>query len=119
MPRPFFETLRELRAGRTLEDLTDELAAIVTAVKATGKSGELIFRLKVKPPKSGAISYLTLEDQITSKVPKLDRGDTVFFPTADGGLSRNDPTQGELALRPVTTVVDHETGEVIATRSAN
>jgi len=111
MPRPFFETLRDLRAGRTLEDLTDELAAIVTAVKATGKPGELVLRLKVKPPKTGAITYLTLEDQITTKVPKLDRGDTVFFPTADGGLSRSDPSQGELALRPVV-IVDRDTGEI-------
>lgn len=101
MARPFFETLRELRAGRTLEDLTDELTLLVSAVRSTGKGGELRLILKIKPPKSGVISYLTIEDQIVTKTPKLDRADTVFFPTADGGLSRQDPAQGELALRPV------------------
>jgi hypothetical protein len=44
MPRPFFETLRELRAGRTLEDLAEELAAVVQAVRNTGKSGELTLK---------------------------------------------------------------------------
>ena len=120
MPRPFFETLRELRSGRTLEDLGAELAAIVQAVKDTGKGGELVLKLKVKPPKNGAISYLMIEDAISSKVPKLDRGDTVFFPTGDGGLSRQDPTQGNLPFTVVAGVtVDAATGEISDTRSAN
>jgi hypothetical protein len=115
MPRPFFETLRELRSGRTLEDLGEELSAIIAAVRATGKGGELTLKLKIKPPKSGAISYLTIEDQILSKTPKLDRGDTVFFPTADNGLSRQDPSQSELPFRGT---IDKSTGEIIETRSA-
>ena len=115
MPRPFFETLRELRSGRTLEDLGDELSVLIAAVRATGKSGELTLKLKIKPPKSGAISYLTIEDQISTKTPKLDRGDTVFFPTADNGLSRQDPSQSELPFRGT---VDPETGELINQRSA-
>lgn len=119
MSRPFFETLRELRAGRTLEDLGTEMTKLIVAVKATGKSGELTLKLKIKPPKNGAISYLTIEDQISVKEPKLDRGDTVFFPTADNGLSRQDPTQAELKFVSVPTgsgevksVVDTSTGEI-------
>lgn len=119
MSRPFFETLRELRAGRTLEDLGAELTKLIVAVKTTGKSGELTLKLKIKPPKNGAISYLTIEDQISVKEPKLDRGDTVFFPTADNGLSRQDPTQAELKFVSVPTgsgevksIVDTSTGEI-------
>jgi hypothetical protein len=112
MARPFFETLRDLRSGHTLEDLGEQLSQIVAAVKATGKSGELTLKLKIKPPKSGGISYLMIEDSLSAKVPKLDHGDTVFFPTKDGGLSRMDQSQGELPLRGVTTV-DNETGEII------
>ena len=119
MPRPFFETLRELRAGRTLEDLGAELTKLIVAVKAAGKSGELTLKLKIKPPKNGTISYLTIEDQISVKEPKLDRGDTVFFPTADNGLSRQDPSQQELKFVSVPSgpgevkkVVDTSTGEI-------
>jgi hypothetical protein len=109
MSRPFLETLRELRAGRTLEDLGTELTKLIVAVKSTGKSGEITLKLKIKPPKNGAISYLTIEDQIITKEPKLDRGDTVFFPTADNGLSRQDPSQSEL---PFKGTVDTDTGEI-------
>lgn len=112
MARPIFEILRELRAGRTLEDLGDEMARLVAAVKATGKSGELKLTLKLKPPKSGVSTYLLVEDQISTKMPVLDRGDTVFFPTADGGLSRQDPSQGQLDLRAVPKNIDPETGEI-------
>lgn len=108
MARPFFETLRELRAGRTLEDLGSELALLISAIKATGKSGELTLKLKIKPPKHGSMSYLTIEDQIVTKTPKLDTGDTVFFPTADNGLSRQDPAQTDLPFGRV----NKETGEL-------
>ena len=78
MPRPFMETLRELRGGRTLEDLAENVAEIVKAVRATGKSGELTLKLKFKPPKAGGASYLMVEDSIAAKVPKLDHGDRVL-----------------------------------------
>jgi hypothetical protein len=114
MPRPFFETLRDLRNGTTLHDLGEELAKIIEGVKQTGKSGELVLKIKIKPPKSGGISYFMLEDSFSSKIPKLDHGDTIFFPTKDGGISRSDQTQGELALRPVT--IDQNTGEILDVR---
>lgn len=119
MPRPFFETLRELRSGKTNDDLADNLASILEAVRKTGKSGELTLKLKVKPPRAGAGNYIMIEDSIAAKVPKLDHGDTVFFHTADGGLSRQDPSQQELKFVSVPTgpgdvkqVVDTNTGEI-------
>lgn len=120
MPRPFFETLRELRQGRTLEDLEEALGEIVRAVEITGKAGELTLKLKVRPPRKGsnASSYLTVEDDVVTKIPRRDREDTVFFPLADGSLSRQDPRQGELALRGVPTGVDPSTGEITSQRSA-
>lgn len=109
MARPFLETLRELRAGRTLEDLGEELAKLVESVKETGKSAELTLKMKIKPSKSGAVSYFMIEDSITTKAPQLDRGDTIFFPTKDGGLSRYDQSQAEM---PFGKTMDKETGEI-------
>lgn len=112
MARPFFETLRELRAGATLDELTSALAELVSAVKATDKPGELTLKLKLRPPRKGNATYITIEDSVLVKAPVMERGDTVFFPTVDGGLSRQDPNQGSLDLRPVATHVDESTGEV-------
>lgn len=109
MARPFMETLRELRGGRTLEDLAENVAEIVKAVRTTGKSGELTLKLKFKPPKGGTSSYLMVEDSFAAKVPKLDQGDTVFFHSRDGGLTRQDPSQMDLI--PVRSV-DPTTGEI-------
>jgi hypothetical protein len=120
MPRPFFEVLRELRAGKTNDDLAENLAQILAAVRQTGKSGELTLKLKVKPPRAGGGTYCMIEDSIATKIPKLDHGDTVFFHTADGGLSRQDPSQQELKFvavpngaGPVKEVVAAATGEII------
>ncbi len=112
MPRPFFETLRELRTGRTLEELEDALAQVVTAVSQTNKPGELVLRLKVRPPRKGSHTYLSIEDDIATKVPRSDREDTIFFPLADGSLSRQNPNQLGLQLRPVPDGVDEQTGEI-------
>jgi hypothetical protein len=115
MPRPFFETLRELRAGHTLEELGEELANLLNAVKETRKSGSITLRIVVKPPKSGGFSYVQVTDEVTVKLPKLDKGDTVFFPTADGGLSRSDQSQRDLPFGTKPgQVVDSDTGEILS-----
>lgn len=118
MPRPFFETLRDLRGGRTLEELGEQLQELVGQVKATGKGGELHLKLRFKPPRKGGVNYITVEDDITTKIPtkipKNDRGDTVFFPTEDNGLSKHDPRQHRLSLG----AVDAETGEITVQGSA-
>lgn len=114
MARPFFETLRELRGGLTLEELGEALTNVVAGVTATGKTGELVLRIKIKAPKRGGATYLHVEDEVTSKVPKLDRADTIFFPTATNDLSRFDQRQRQLPL----SSVDRETGEVITHEGA-
>ena len=108
--RPFTDVLGELGAGQTLDTLTDDLAEVVGAVKATGKNGELTLKLTVKP--NGAYG-VSLADKITTKIPKEDRGETLFFTDDDGGLHRRDPRQEELPLRQVHGAThDPETGEV-------
>ena len=114
MPRPFFETLRDLRSGMALEDLGEELSKALDAVKKTGLPAEMTLKLKIRPPKNGSMAYLTIEDAISTKLPKQAHGDTVFFPTADGGLSRQDPSQQDLPFRVIRPgeAVDAKTGEI-------
>lgn len=102
MAGKFFSTLRDLRAGSTLDDLDSAVAEVVAAVRATGKAGEITLKLKVRPPKKSSGNYLTVEDDVVTKIPKHDRADTIFFPLADNSLSRQDPSQIPLALSVVT-----------------
>lgn len=104
MAGKFFSTLRDLRAGATLDDLDSAVSEVVSAVKATGKTGEITLKLKIRPPKKSTATYLTVEDDVSTKVPRHDRADTIFFPLADNSLSRNDPSQIPLELRSVESV---------------
>ena len=112
MTRPFTDIVGELAGGETLDTLTSDLAEIVTAVKATGKSGKLTFELTIKPNGPHGVE---ISDKITTKEPRDDRGSTIFFNDKDGGLHRRDPRQPDLPLREVGgTAHDPETGEVTA-----
>lgn len=111
MAGKFFSTLRDLRAGSTLDDLDSAVSEVVAAVKATRKVGEITLKLKIRPPKKSSATYLTVDDEVTTKVPKHDRADTIFFALSDNSLSRTDPSQIPLELRSVESV-DGETGEV-------
>ena len=100
MSGKFFQALRELRQGITLDELDSSVAELVASVKATNKAGELTLKLKFRPGKNGA-KYLHIEDSVSVKTPKQDRADTIFFTTADNSLTKQDPDQRSLDLRPV------------------
>lgn len=110
MSGKFFSALRELRTGATLDELDSALAEVVAAVKTIGKPGEITLKLKVCPGRGA--KYLTITDDVNVKVPKVDRADTIFFPLPDNTLTRTDPNQLALGLRPVPDF-DTETGEII------
>jgi hypothetical protein len=106
MPRPILETLREIRRGAFLDEAAEKLHELVSAVTASGKGGTLTLRLTVQPAGRGnAVRTVIVVDQITSNLPAPDREVTVFFPTEAGELSRSDPSQLPLGLRPVETPV--------------
>lgn len=93
-------TLCELRGGRTIAELSEQLGEVIEAVRRTGKSGVLALRLTVKPFSKGKtdeeVQPLAIEDAISTKLPQLERGVTLFFSDAGGGLERNDPRQMSL-----------------------
>jgi hypothetical protein len=94
-------TLREMRAGQVVSDLSDELGKVIEAVRATGKPGELQLRIKVRPASKGDIATVLVEDKIDSKLPRPERAQTIFFTTDGNGLQRQDPRQTEMELRVV------------------
>jgi len=110
--RPIVDTLREIRHGAMLDEAASELAEVVKRVAETGKAGALTLKLTVKPAGRGSVRTVVIEDEVQTKLPAPDKEVTVFFPTGDGNLSRQDPSQMDLGLRAVERV-DPETGEIL------
>jgi hypothetical protein len=96
--RPFMDVLREHRAGRTHDDLTEALHALNAAVAETGKGGTVTLVVKVAPHGDGAAMVTAT---VSSKLPKVQGGGAIFFLTPENNLERQDPRQHEMPLRAV------------------
>lgn len=95
MRRSFVDTMRDVRGGEVLEDLSNKLQELVAAVQSTGGSGELSLKISVKPMK-GSTEAVVVTDDIKCKTPVLKSAGTVMFPTPEGNLQRNHPKQDDL-----------------------
>ena len=99
----FATVLSQLRAGRTQEELSDELRACVNHARETGKKAVLTLAITITPVRGedGETGQYDVTDKITTKNPEYQRGRTLFFGTPEGNLEREDPRQGKLDLREV------------------
>lgn len=96
--RPFMDVLREHRAGRTHDDLTEALQLVVAAVAEARKAGALTLKLEVKPHSDGSVMVVS---HIGTKIPKEAGGSAIFFVTPENNLERQDPRQSDLPLRAI------------------
>lgn len=97
----FVTTLADLRAGRSANELSIELQKLVQAVRETGKKGTLTYKLHIEPAAKGNINTLMIEDEVTVKMPEMDREAAIFFSTDDNRLTRRDPRQREFSMSVV------------------
>lgn len=88
----FTTTLAALRRGNTLSDLSVELANLVGRIRETGKKGSLTLKLTLIPADTDA-EAITIDDDISVKVPKLTKSKTTFFTDEQNGLQRDNPRQ--------------------------
>lgn len=89
--RSFLAVIADLRAGRTMDEATEQLGKLIMAVEQTGKGGEMLLRIKVKPAAKDS-SLITITDEIATKEPKMDRAPTLMFANKDNGsLTLDDP----------------------------
>ena len=104
--RPFMDFLREHRNGATHDELSDALQELVAGVTAEGKGGTMTFTISVKPMgrDSGALEVAA---DIKVKPPKQQPGVSIFFPTPENNLHRQDPRQTALELREITPGTAH------------
>ena len=97
----FRHTLGMLRYGEMEKELTDALAECISRAQTSGKVTELTLKIKIKPRQNTG-QYL-IEDDITTKLPKRLKEETLLFGTPDGNLQREDPRQRSFDLRDVST----------------
>lgn len=90
----FVTMLSELRKGLTVSELSDELACLVAAVRATGKKGSLSVKLVLVPAADGETVLVTSDWAVKEPLP--NKASTTFFTTDDNLLVRQDPRQREL-----------------------
>ncbi|GGA80623.1 hypothetical protein GCM10011369_23200 [Neiella marina] len=99
---PFSQTLAYLEKGCLDAELSEQLADVIKGVRDTGKQGTVTLQLKVSLMK-GTEDTVSITSSVNSKVPQLDRAQTIMWSTYDGDLIRNDPNQRALDLKTVET----------------
>ncbi|MGV8860158.1 MAG: hypothetical protein ACOH2O_01320 [Pseudomonas sp.] len=96
--RPFIDTLRDIEAGGLLDELSESQHRLIDAIRLAGKGGDIVIKLSYKPDGRG---QMNVKADVKVKEPVLSRGTSLFFLTPEGNLTRRDPRQQDLALRPV------------------
>lgn len=134
MDQRFVDALKELRGSGQerpflLDELGERLAEVIDAVQATSKKAKITLTLEVAPRgklvNSDAVDVIPT---VKTTLPEPEAPPVMMFIGKEPGvLTRNDPNQGTLDLRPVAArpswlgaseyitetgdVVDRETGE--------
>lgn len=77
------------------DEATDALNDLVHATTETGKAGELVIKIKMKPI-GGKAGQMEIDADVKTKLPAPTRGKTLLFATPDNNLQRTDPRQQTL-----------------------
>lgn len=100
--RPFADFLQEQTAHG---ELTDQLHALIEAVRDTGKAGTLTYTVKVEQLKDDE-TMLRITDKIAAKLPEHDRPKRLYWVDAHGNPTRENPHQPKLS--GLELVEDHQ-----------
>ena len=97
--RPFMDFLREQRNGLLHDELSDKLQELVAAVVEAKKAGKITITIALKPEGDVIVSA----DEVKVALPKVPNSPSIFFPTVENNLQRQDPRQAAMELRPIGT----------------
>ena len=96
----FLDLLKLHRRGNCMDELSQSLRELNAAVQLTGKGGVITLKIAVKP-NGGVNGAVQIKDDIKLALPKLDKGASLFYINAAGGLQKDDPDQTHLDLKVV------------------
>lgn len=96
--------LTEIREGRAVVELGDEIHNAIAAVREHGKPAKVTLELTIAPLRNGAEKLveapLAFTAEISSKLPTPDPEKTLFFVDGEGNATRNpSERQQDLGLR--------------------
>lgn len=109
MARPIVDSLRHLQGGTFLDEASDRLAELVSAVDNTGKAGKITLEISVKKLSKGAMAVV---GKISLCAPQEAPESTLMFPTPEGNLLTEDPRQQKLTLKTVEAMMPVELKQV-------
>lgn len=85
--------LTEIREGRAVVELGDEIHRAIAAVKEHGKPAKVTVELTIAPLRGGAENLveapLVFTAEISAKLPQPDPEKTLFFVDGEGNATRN------------------------------
>ena len=92
-------------AGRSHEQISEEMHQLLSAVAEHGRKGSLTITVAVEPPKGaydGGPLAIAIESVV--KAPKPAAPPSIYFRDHDGNATRNDPRQtAAFEVRDITT----------------
>lgn len=88
------DLLRKGNRGRLLEGLERDLSECLEAVKESGKGGEIVLRIRIKPADKDT-QMVIVDPSHTARLPRRPTAPAFYFVTAHG-LSERDPRQPQL-----------------------
>lgn len=89
-PNAFRDWLDAYPHGLLGEELSDALAECVEATMANQGKSTLTLKITMEPARGVGVTLDVVAD-VTAKPAKADRPVVTYFPTADNGLTRDDP----------------------------
>jgi len=89
----FLEFLQSFRRGELISEADDQFGELMEAVKRTGGKGDLTIKLPFKVNEAGQIECVPT---VSCKKPRKPLGTGIYYVTAEGRLTRQDPTQDDL-----------------------
>ena len=93
--RPFDEVLRQINNGRLVDEITDEMTEVISAVRSTGRPGKITVTLSLHP-RGPNNEQMEIRPIIKGAAPELGRPISLFYVNDDNGLQRDDPIQNPL-----------------------
>lgn len=99
----FLKFLIEIQKGQCASMCGDQMAQLVRAVRETGKGGEFVLKIAVKPTKMSlheGVTETAIKYAVDIKEPQPETGATIFFPLENGALVRDDPSQLAMEFQP-------------------
>jgi hypothetical protein len=101
----FMDFLREHRHGATHEELTDALRDLTLAVAEERRGGKLVLTITVKPLAKG--DGMEVHADVKLAAPAPIPGVSIFYPTPEGQLVRQDPRQQSMELKEIGPAEAH------------